>query len=133
MSFKLALDVGHFDSTFEISRPLDALFVQQVIVQAGGRLPEEVWPDEAKRHRIEALASARGRQVLGYVGSECVVLHSRGFLMLALGGSNLTALAFLRMMAAEGCTIWTEDGEATQSVLETLTATEARWAELKKA
>lgn len=134
MSFKLALDIGHFDATNgDIGRPLDAAFVQQVIVQAGGQLPEDVWPDDEKRQRRTTYLAERGRQVLGCVGPEVIVHNALGFLTLALGGSNPVALSFLRMMVAEGCTIWTDDGESTKNVLENLAATEARWAALKKA
>lgn len=42
MSFKLSLEIGYYDlATYAIVRRLDAAFVQQVIVQAGGLLEEE--------------------------------------------------------------------------------------------
>lgn len=134
MSFKLALSVGYFDPvTFDVVRPMDTSSVQQMIVQAGGRLPEEVWTDEAERQRLMVLMTAHRRWTLGYVGAEYVVLNAAGFLRLAVGyGPNPSLRAFLRLAATDGCTIWTEDGEATESVLETLAATEARWAAQRK-
>ena len=133
MSFKLALDVGYFDpGSGNVTRPLDALSVQQVLVQAGGQLPEDVWSAE-KLQRHQARMAGQ-RRLIGFIGVEQVYLLTLGFAWLALGnGPNPAALAFLRTMVAEGCTIWAEDGEATQSILEQFAVTEARWAALKKA
>jgi len=79
------------------------------------------------------MASGRGSRTLGYLGEEEVRLAASGSVFLAIGnGPNPAALAFLRMMAAEGCTILDPDGPATTIVLETLAATEARWAAQKK-
>lgn len=131
MSFKLSLEIGYYEpASYDIVRRLDTAFVQQVIVQAGGQLPEEVWSAEKlQRHRT----TAGGWQLLGFLGSERVRLLPVGVLLLAIGcGPNPVALAFLRMLAADGCTIIDPDGPNTERVLETLAATEARWAARNK-
>lgn len=126
MSFKLSLQIGHFDlTTYDVVRPLEAAFVQQCIVQAGGQLPEEVWSaDELQRWQ----KSMDERQIwrLGFLGPEAVTFTRYGFVWLAIGyGPNPAVLSFLRMLAAEGCTIIDPDGPNTERVLETLAATEA--------
>jgi hypothetical protein len=133
VSFKLVLRVVRSGALAGDWQPLDAVSVQQVLVQAGGEMPEDVWPDE-KLQRYRALMDTRQRWTLGFLGAEEVVLYRTDFLCLALGyGPNPAALAFLRMMAAEGYTIWTEDGPATDSILDSLALAEARWAAQKKA
>ena len=126
MSFKLSLEIGYFDpATRFVPRPLDAAFVQQVIVQAGGLLVEEVWSAaRLERNRV----SATGQKILGFLKTDWVILAPSYVVWLAIGGPNPPALAFLRMMVAEGCMIMTEDGESTQVVLDSLAATEARHA-----
>jgi hypothetical protein len=121
---KFALEIGHFDPmTHEIVRPLDAASVQQCLIQAGGQLPEAVWSAE-KLQRHRAWVGAR-RPLLGFLGPEFVSLSADGVLWLCLEyGPNPAALAFLRLMAATGCTIWTESGQpATESEFDILKPT----------
>jgi hypothetical protein len=120
MSFALALDIGHFDrKTFGLTRPLDAAAVQQAIMQAGGRLPDDEHPDVVKRRRLMDGFAANGRPILGIIGRDFVILHE-GYLMLAVRGSSPSLLTFLRLMVADDCTIWRTDGgeEETESILE---------------
>jgi hypothetical protein len=134
VSFKLAIDVGYFETQMrEVVRPVDSLEVKQAILQAGGRLPEQEHPEDAGRRRLAAGFAARGRPVLGFLGPEYVILHEAGFLMLAVGpGPNPAVLAFLRWAASAGCTIWTEDGETTEQTLTQFADLDARWAERRR-
>jgi hypothetical protein len=133
VSFKLAIDVGFFDPhTGDVVRPVDAFEVKQAIVQAGGRLPEQNHPEDASRQRLVAGFASRGRPILGILGTEYVILHPGGFLMLALGcGSNPAALAFLRWATSAGCSLWTDDGETTEQTLALLAEMEERFAALR--
>jgi hypothetical protein len=134
VSFKLALDVGYSNpQTRAIVQPVDEPLVRQMILQAGGRLTDDENTEVVRRSKIAAFFAARGRPVLGYLGGEYVVRHESGFLMIAVGnGSNPQLLGFLQMAVADGCTIWTEDGPATESVLDELTASEQRYARARR-
>lgn len=131
MNLKRPFDVGYFESaTGDVIEPLDPAFVQQVIVQAGGELPGPdwpVWPNHA--------GERNGRRVwmLGYLGPELVIRDDRGVVTVATDGLTPQALAFLKMIAAEGCTIWWDGRPVTEYVLTVTAAAEVRWAAQKKA
>ena len=129
MSIKQPLNVGYFDPDTGAPLPLrvEVRAARQAILRAGGRLPEQAVPGDEQRLGIAATMKAlAGREVLGFVGDEFVVLHEGGFLMTTIGyGPHGPMLAFLRCLCEEhGCQVYSADaGEVvTRETLAWLTS-----------
>jgi hypothetical protein len=80
----------------------------------------------AQQLQIAAMIEARtSRQVLGFLGSEYVILHERGFLMTTIGyGPHGPMLAFLTNLCRDtGCQVYSpEEGKiVTEEIIGWLT------------
>jgi hypothetical protein len=129
MSWKLSLEVGYFDPDTCIQLPLriEAAAAREAIVRARGRLLDRCGLADAQRRASAAAMQARtNREVLGFLGGECVLLHQSGFLITTIGyGPHRPMYAFLhRMCREQGCEVYAPDDAKiiTEEILTRLAA-----------
>jgi hypothetical protein len=114
MSMKLAVEIGYFDpeTCCQLTRRVDGSIARQAIVEAGGCLHEQNAFDHLHSQRTgAAIPSQPKREVLGFVGNECVILHEWGFLITTVGyGPHGPMWRFLQRLCGEhGCEVYFPD------------------------